>query len=73
MSGRRSVRLTYYQRTKLGKESSAREIALKIFLLSIFYLFLSIRVGGNKIKTREEKKRGGGGDRNENWTFCLLF
>lgn len=66
------MRLTYYQRTKLGKESSAREIALKIFLLSIFYLFLSIRVGGNKIKTREEKKAGGG-DRNENWTFCLLF
>lgn len=58
MSGQRSVRLMHRQKTKLGTESSARELALKILLLSFIFFYL-FQLRENKIKTAEKKKKRG--------------
>jgi len=42
MSGRRLMRLMYYERTKLGKETSAMELALKVFLCVLSFSICSI-------------------------------
>lgn len=52
------MRLMHRQKTKLGTESSARELALKILLLSFIFFYL-FQLRENKIKTVEKKKKRG--------------